>query len=116
MNGIFNKYLYKFVIVFLDDILIYSKSKEEHEEHMRLVLQVLREYQHYAKMSKCSFYHMQTHYLGHIISEEWIYVDPRNIEVIMGWPTPHNVLEVSSFMGLAMRFIKGFSKVTHLIT
>ena len=70
MNGIFRKYLYKFVIVFLDDILIYSKSEEEHEEHMRLVLQVLREYQHYDKMSKCSFYHMQIHYLGHIISNE----------------------------------------------
>ena len=70
MNGIFRKYLYKFVIVFLDDILIYSKSEEEHEEHMRLVLQVLREYQHYVKLSKCSFYHMQIHYLGHIISEE----------------------------------------------
>jgi hypothetical protein len=77
MNGIFREYLDKFVIVFLDDILIYSKSEEEHEKHLRMVLQVLREHQLYAKLSKCSFYQRKIHYLGHIISEEGIAVDPR---------------------------------------
>jgi hypothetical protein len=68
MNGIFRNYLDKFFIVFMDDILIYSKSEEEHEHHLRLVLQVLREHQLYAKLSKCSFYQKKIHCLGHIIS------------------------------------------------
>jgi hypothetical protein len=76
MDGIFMNYLDKFVIVFLDDILIYSKSEEEHEQHLRMVLQILREHQLYAKLNKCSFYHKKNHYLGHIISEEGIAVDP----------------------------------------
>ena len=69
MNGVFRKYLDKFVIVFLDDILIYYKEKEEHEEHLRLVMQVLREHQLYAKLRNCSFYQGRNHYLGHIISK-----------------------------------------------
>ena len=76
MNGIFKNCLDNFVIVFLDDILIYSNSEEEHELHLRLVLQVLREHQLYAKLIKCSFYQKQIHYLGHIISEQVIAVDP----------------------------------------
>ena len=82
MNGIFREYLDKFFIVFLDGIIIYSKSKEEHEQHLRMVLQVLREHQLYAKLSKCSFYQKQIHYLGHIISQEGITVDPENVEAI----------------------------------
>jgi hypothetical protein len=70
MNGVFIKYLDKFIIVFLDDILIYSKSEVEHEQCLRMVLQVLREHQLYAKLSKCSFYQRRIHYLGHIISKE----------------------------------------------
>jgi hypothetical protein len=69
-NGIFRNYLDKFVIVFLDDILIYSKSEEEHEQHLRIVLQVLREYQLYAKLSKCSFYQKKIHYLGQSIQRK----------------------------------------------
>jgi hypothetical protein len=76
MNGVFRDYLDKFVIVFLDDVLVYSETKEEHEKHLRMVLQVLREHQLYAKLSKCSFYQRKIHYLGHIISEEGIVVDP----------------------------------------
>ena len=91
MNGVFRKYLDKFVIVFLDDILIYSKTKEEHEEHLRIVMQVLREHQLYAKLSKCSFYQGRIHYLGHIISEEGVIVDPEKIRAIMEWSTPKNV-------------------------
>jgi hypothetical protein len=100
MNGVFREYLDKFVIVFLDDILIYSKSEEEHEKHLRMVLQVLREHKLYAKLSKCIFYQKKIHYLGHIISVEGITVDPEKIEAIRGWPMPRNVTEVRSFMGL----------------
>jgi hypothetical protein len=119
MNGIFKKYLSKFVIVFLDDILIYPKFDEENEHHLRLVLQVLREHQLYAKLSKCFFYQKQIHYLGHIISEQGIAVDPENIKAIRGWPTPRNVSDVRSFMGLYgyyKRFKVGFSKISHPIT
>jgi hypothetical protein len=119
MNGVFRDYLDKFVIVFLDDILVYSKSKEEHEKHLRMVLRVLREHQLYAKLSKCLFYQEQIHYLGHIISKEGIVVDPEKIEAIREWSAPKNVTEVRSFMGLASyyrRFIAGFSRIAHPIT
>jgi hypothetical protein len=99
MNGVFREYLDKFVIVFLDDILIYSKKKEEHEKHLRMVLQVLREHKLYAKISKCIFYQKKIHYLGHIISEDGITVDHEKIEAIRGWPMPRNVIEVRSFYG-----------------
>jgi hypothetical protein len=119
MNGVFRDYLDKFVIVFLDDILVYSKLEEEHEQHLRMVLQVLREHQLYAKLSKCSFYQEQIHYLGHIISKDGIVVDPEKIEAIREWSVPKNVTEVRSFMGLAgyyRRFIAGFSRIAHPIT
>jgi hypothetical protein len=102
----------KFVIVFLDGILIYSKSEEEHEEHLRMLLQVLMEHHIYAKLSKCSFYQRKIHYLGHIISKEGIVVDPKKIKSIEEWLTPRNVVEVRSFMGLAgyyRSFIEVFS-------
>jgi hypothetical protein len=86
MNGVFRDYLDKFVIVFQDDILVYSKTEEEHEQHLRMVLQVLREHQLYAKLTKCSFYQRQIHYLGHIISEEGIVVDPEKVQAIQEWP------------------------------
>jgi hypothetical protein len=79
MNGVFRDYLDKFFIVFLDDILVYSKLEEEHEQHLRMVLQVLREHQLYAKLSKCSFYKKRIHYLGHIISKDGIDIDPEKI-------------------------------------
>jgi hypothetical protein len=91
MNGVFREYVDKFVIVFLDGILVYSKSKEEHEQHPRMVLQVLREHQLYAKLSKCSFYQKHIHYLGHIISKDGIAVDPEKIEAIREWLAPKNV-------------------------
>ena len=91
MNGVFRNYLDKFIIVFLDDILVYSKTKEEHEQHLRMVLQVLREHQLYAKLSKCSFYQKQIHYLGHIISKDEIAMDSEKIESIKEWSTPKNV-------------------------
>jgi hypothetical protein len=119
MNGVFREYLDKFIQVFIDDILIYSRTKEEHDEHLRLVLQCLRENKLYGKLSKCSFYQTKIHYLGHIISGEGIVVDPTKVEAIMEWPTPTNVQEVHSFMGLAgyyRCFVKGFSKIANPIT
>jgi hypothetical protein len=83
MNNIFKKLLDRFVLVFIDDILMYSKNREEHEEHLKIVLQVLREHQLYAKLSKCDFFQKQVHYLGHAISEEGVAVDPNKIKAIM---------------------------------
>jgi hypothetical protein len=91
MNGVFRESLDKFFTVFLDDILEYSNSDEEHEHHLRMVLQVLRENQLYAKLRKCSFYQNRIHYLGHIISKEGIAVDPEKIEAIRGWKEHKNV-------------------------
>jgi hypothetical protein len=119
MNNILSKFLDKFVLVFIDEILIYSKNREEHEEHLRIVLQVLREHQLYAKFSKCDFFQKQIHYLGHVLSEEGVAVDPDKIRSIMEWPTPKDVSDIRSFMGLAgyyRRFIKDFSKIGFPIT
>jgi len=119
MNGIFINYLYRFVIIFLNYTLIYSKSKEEHEHHFRLVLQVLREHQLYVKLNKCSFYQKKIYYLGHIILKKNIAMDLEKIEAIMRWPAPKNVLEVGSFMQLVghyNKFITMFSKISHSIT
>jgi hypothetical protein len=119
MNNVLIKFLDKFVLVFIDDILIYSKNRKEHEDNLRLVLQVLREHQLYAKFSKCEFFQKKIHYLGHVLSEEGVAVDPEKIRSIMEWPTPKDVLDIRSFMGLVgyyRRFIEGFSKIGCLIT
>ena len=99
MNNVFGKYLDRFVLVFLDGILIYFKN-EKHEEHLRLSLQLLRGHKLYAKLSKCDFYKDKIHYLGYIISEEGISMDPKRIEAIVNFPTPKNVTHVRSFIGL----------------
>ena len=119
MNSVINNCLDIFVLDFIDDILIYSKSREENEEHLKLVIQVLREHNLYAKFSKCDFFEKQVHYLGHVIYEEWVEVDTYKIKSIMDWPTPKDVFDVISSMGLAgyyRRFIKGFSKIGYPIT
>ena len=100
MNSVFSRYLDKFVLSFLVDVLIYSKNEEDHEEHLILALQLLKEHELYVKFSKCDFYKYRIHYLGHIISNEGIYVDPKKIEGIMNWPNPRNVTDVRYFMGL----------------
>jgi hypothetical protein len=100
MNGVFRKYLDRFVQVFLDDILIYSKNEREHEEHLRIVLSFLKEKKLYGKLSKCSFFQKEIHYLGHIISGEGISLDPKKVKAIMEWPVSKNAHEVRSFMGL----------------
>ena len=82
MNNVLHKYLDKFMVVFIDDILIYSKSKEEHEEHLKIVLQKLREHQLYAKFSKCNFFKDKIQYLVHVVTKEGILVDPEKIKSI----------------------------------
>ena len=101
MNGVFREYLDKFIQVFIDNILIYSRTTEDHEENLRFVLQCLREHKLYGKLSKCSFYQLRIHYIGHVISGEGITIDPTKVEAIMEWPAATNVLDVSSLMGLA---------------
>jgi hypothetical protein len=119
MNNVLNKFMDKFVLVFIDDILIYSRNREEHEEHLRIILQVLRKHHLYAKFIKCDFFQKQVHYLGHVISKEGVAIDPDKIRYIIECPTPKDVSDIRSFMGLAgyyRRFIKGFSKIGFPIT
>ena len=119
MNMVFSPYLDKFVIVFIDDILVYSGGPEEHAEHLRTVLQILRERQLYAKFSKCQFWLDKVDFLGHVISAEGISVDPQKIEAIVNWKPPKNVPEVRSFLGLAgyyRKFVEGFSKIAAPLT
>jgi hypothetical protein len=93
MNKVFMEYLDKFVVVFIDDILIFSKN-EEHDEHLHLVLQKLRENQLYAKLSKCEFWLKEVSFLGHIIYEGGISVDPSKVKSVLSWNTPHNVSDI----------------------
>jgi hypothetical protein len=119
MNSIFSQYLDKFVLVFIDDILIYSKIEEEHEEHLRIVLQTLRKHKLYAKFDKCDFYQKKIQYLGHVISAEGIAVDLGKIRAIMKWSILKDVTDIQSFMGITgyySRFIEGFSKIAYSIT
>jgi hypothetical protein len=113
MNSVFMPELDQFVMVFIDDILVYSKSMEEHEEHLRIVLQRLREHQLYAKFSKCEFWIKEVPFLGHVVSPEGIEVDLGKVKVLE-WKPPMTVSEVQSFLGLAgyyRRFISNFSKI-----
>ena len=112
MNRVFRPYVDQFVMVFIDDILVYSKDREDHDTHLLVVLKTLRKEQLYAKMSKCEFWLREVSFLRHIVSEEGIRVDPSKIEVILEWKPPRNVTKVHSFLGLAgyyRRFVKGFS-------
>ncbi|WVZ93760.1 LOW QUALITY PROTEIN: hypothetical protein U9M48_039717 [Paspalum notatum var. saurae] len=119
MNRVFMDYLDKFIVVFIEDILIYSTSEEEHEVHLRLVLQRLREHKLYAKLKKCEFWIDEVPFLGHIISKGGIAVDPRKISAITNWEVPKTPKEVRGFLGLAgydRRFIENFSKTAKPMT
>ena len=119
MNRIFRPYLDQFVIVFIDDILIYSGSGEEHAEHLRIILQTLREHRLYAKLSKCLFWLDSVAFLGHIVSAEGISVDPQKVEAILNWKPPTSVTKIRSFLGLAgyyRKFVEGFSKIATPLT
>jgi hypothetical protein len=119
MNKVFMEYLDKFVVVFIDDILVYSRNEEEHEEHLRLVLQKLRENQLYAKLSKCEFWPSEISFLDHVITGEGIAVDLEKVRDVLNWKPPTTVSEIRSFLGLAgyyRRFIEGFSKIMKPLT
>ncbi|GJW02994.1 putative reverse transcriptase domain-containing protein [Tanacetum coccineum] len=119
MNRVCKPYLDKFVIVFIDDILIYSKSKKEHEEHLRQILKLLKKEELYAKFSKCEFWISRVQFLGHVIDCQGIHVDPAKIESIKDWASPKTPTEIHQFLGLAgyyRRFIEGFSKIAKSMT
>ena len=119
MNGVFRPYLDSFVIVFIDDILIYSRTKEEHEHHLRIVLGILKEKKLYAKFSKCEFWLSSVAFLGHVVSKEGITVDPKKIEAVRDWVRPTSVTEIRSFLGLEgyyRRFVEGFSSIASPLT
>jgi hypothetical protein len=94
MNKVFMEYLDKFMVVFIDDILIFFKNEEEHNKHLRLVLQKLRENQLYAKLNKCEFWLKEVSFLGHIIFKGGIFVDPSKVKDVMSWNTPQNILDI----------------------
>ena len=119
MNRVFRPYVDQFVVVFIDDILVYSQDRESHDARLRVVLETLRKEQLYAKLSKCEFWLNEMSFLWHIVSKEGIRVDPKKIEVVVEWKPPRNVTEIRSFLGLAgyyRRFVKGFSTITAPMT
>ncbi|KAL0544225.1 hypothetical protein IC582_019338 [Cucumis melo] len=119
MNRIFHQYLDQFVIVFIHDILVYSMDKKAHEEHLRIVLQTLRDKQLYAKFSKCEFWLNQMLFLGHVVSAGGVSVDPQKVEAVVNWERPASATEVRSFLGLARyyrRFVEDFSRLALPLT
>ncbi|KAL0543776.1 hypothetical protein IC582_018881 [Cucumis melo] len=119
MNRVFRELLDTFVIVFIDDILIYSKTEAEHKEHLRMVLETLRANELFAKFSKCEFWLKQVSFLGHVVSKAGISMDPAKIEAVTSWPRPSTVSEVHSFLSLAgyyRRFIENFSRIATPLT
>ncbi|GAB2279902.1 hypothetical protein Dimus_039391 [Dionaea muscipula] len=119
MHRVFKPYLDQFIVVFIDDVLIYSKSETEHAEHLRLTLQTLREKQLFAKFSKCEFWLDHVAFLGHVISRDGVSVDRKKVEAVERWPRPTTVSEVRSFLGMAgyyRRFVEGFSTLALPLT
>ncbi|KAI3821562.1 hypothetical protein L1987_09130 [Smallanthus sonchifolius] len=119
MNRVCKPYLDKFVIVFIDDILIYSQTNEEHEHHLKSILELLRNEKRYAKFSKCEFRIREVHFLGHVINKKGIHVIPTKIEAIKNWEAPRTPTEVRQFLGLAgyyKRFIENFLKIALPLT
>ncbi|GJY59370.1 putative reverse transcriptase domain-containing protein [Tanacetum coccineum] len=119
MNRVCKPYLDKFVIVFIDDILIYSKNKEKDEEHLKLILELLKKEELYRKFSKCEFWIPKVQFLGHVIDSKGIHMDPAKIESIKDWASPKSPTEIHQFLGLPgyyHRFIEGFSKIAKSMT
>ena len=114
MHKVFQPYLDQFVVVFVDDIFIYSQLEREHEDHLRIVLQLLRDHQLYAKFSKCEFWLTEVRFLGHVVSASEVSVDLEKVEAVMSWERPKSVFEIRSFLGLVgyyKRFIEDFSRL-----
>ena len=119
MHRVFQPYLDQFVVVFVDDILIYSEFEDEHEDHLRVVLQVLRGHQSYAKFSKCEFWLSEVKLLGHVVSTSGVSVGPEKVDVVMSWERPKSVFEIHCLLGLAgyySRFIENFSQLAAPMT
>ena len=119
MHRVFQPYLDQFVVVFVDDILIYSQSEWEHEYHLRIVLQLLRGHHLYTKFSKYEFWLTEVRFLGHVVSASGVSVDPEKVEVVMSWEKPKLVFAIRSFLGLAgyyRRFIEDFSRLAAPMT
>jgi hypothetical protein len=119
MNRVFHEYLDEFTVVFIDDILIYSRMSEEHEEHLQKALERHRREKLYAKLKKCEFWLDSMSFLGHVIFGEGVAVDPEKVKVMVEWTRPTSVFEIWSFLGLAgyyQRFIEGFSKLSGPLT
>ena len=113
MNEIFKPYLRKFVLVFFDDILVYSRGEKEHQEHLKIVLQILKDHSFYANEKKCAFAQKKISYLGHVITKEGVSADPKKVEAIQKWPQPKNVTTLRGFLGLTgyyRRFVEKYGR------
>ena len=119
MNRVCRPYLDKFVMVFIDDILVYSRSQTEHEQHLRLILELLKKEKLNAKFSKCEFWLREVQFLGHVVNEKGIQVDPNKIVAVKYWEIPKTPTEIRNFLGLAgyyRRFIQNFSEIALPLT
>jgi len=119
MNRVFREFINQCVVVFIDDILIYSRSREEHEKHLRTILQILRENKLYGNLKKCEFWLEEVPFLGHVVSKDGVSVDPSRVEAVVNWARPPTIRETRSFLGLAgyyRRFVEGFSSLVAPLT
>ena len=119
MHRVFQPYLDRFVVAFVDDILIYSKFEEEHEGHLRIIPHMLRGHQFFAKFNKCEFWLIEVRFLGHVVSTSGVFVDPKKVEVVMSWERPKSIFEIRSFLGLEgyyRRLIEDFSRLAAPMT
>ena len=119
MDEVFHDYLDKFLIVYLDDIVVYRRNLQEHLHHLEIIFQRLRQHKLYAKLEKCQFMQKQIKFLGHLVSAEGVKVNPKKVQAILDWPVPRTVKDVRSFIGISgyyRKFIQNYSKVAAPLT